>query len=161
MKTGSTKPEWDTPPDGDFARYVERLTALAPAITAQPPSPGSTTTTTSSSSKPTTAGGARPVTQGVPPDLVQVLMPLFGVLRTARVVLLVLVALHAVALFVFSQGSVPGLVVMVALWWALGWLLQPAPKALSSTGPGATPGLEPLQVRLRQVAGQRTTGKKK
>ncbi|KRD26856.1 MULTISPECIES: hypothetical protein [Acidovorax] len=88
-------------------------------------------------------------------------MPLFGVLRTVRVVLLVLIALHAVALFVFSQGSLPGLVVMGAIWWGLGWLMEAAPKALSSAGSGATPGVAPLQERLRQVTQQRKTGKKK
>ncbi|WP_225584798.1 hypothetical protein [Acidovorax sp. ACV01] len=156
MNTGSTKPEWDTPPNGDFARYVERLSASAPARSAQAPSPGSTT-----ASKPAAAGGVRPMSPAVPLDLAQVLMPLFGVLRTVRVVLLVLIALHAVALFVFSQGSLPGLVVMGAIWWGLGWLMEAAPKALSSAGSGATPGVAPLQERLRQVTQQRKTGKKK
>ena len=97
----------------------------------------------------------------MPPDLAHTLLPLLGVLRTVRAVLLVFVVLHGVALLIFSQGSLAGLVFMVALWWGLGWLLQAAPKALGATSANVRASTEPLQERLRQLAQQRKTGKTK
>lgn len=157
MKTGATKPEWDTPSDGDFASYVERLTALpperkVPPTAARAPSAQAQTPGTSAPSHPS---------QALPPDLAQVLLPLLGVLRTVRAVLLGFLVLHAIALFIFSQGSLPGLILMGALWWGLGWVTRAAPQAMGAKAVGALAGSEALQERLRQVAQQRKTGKKK
>lgn len=157
MKTGATKPEWDTPADGDFASYVERLTALPPERKAPPTSSRSPR----APAQPPSSGGSSPPSQALPPDLTQVLLPLLGVLRTVRVVLLGFLVLHAIALFIFSQGSLPGLIFMGALWWGLGWLTKAAPRALGSKAVGALAGSEALQERLRHVAQQRKTGKKK
>ena len=38
MNPSATKPEWDAPKDGDFARYVDRLTAAH--VVALPEEPG-------------------------------------------------------------------------------------------------------------------------
>ncbi len=160
MRTDPTKLEWDTPPGGDFARYVERLTAPASAARGPQPPSGSIVAAPLSTT-PTVAVSARIAARSTSPDLAEVLMPLFRVLRPARAVLLALMALHVATLFVFSQGSIAGLVVMAVLWWMLGWLMEAAPRALSSARPGGLPGMQPLHERLRQLAEQRTTGKKK
>ncbi len=157
MKTGATKPEWGTPSDGDFASYVERLTALPPERKVPPTAargPGAQARTPGTSAP-------SPPSQALPPDLAQVLLPLLGVLRTVRAVLLGFLVLHAIALLIFSQGSLPGLILMGALWWGLGWLARAAPQALGAKAVGALASSEALQERLRQVAQQRKTGKKK
>ena len=166
MTTGATKPDWDTPPDGDFAAYVERLTAQKPlqkAPVTQAPA-AAVAAVGRAAQAPNT--GAQAQAQALPPDLLQVMRPLAGVLRTVRAVLLVMVVLHGIALFLLGQGSLPGLVVMGVVWWGLGWLMQSAAQLGSAQASGVNTATQALQDRLRQVAQQRSgtglgTGKKK
>ena len=164
MTTGATKPDWDTPPDGDFAAYVERLTAQKPlqkAPVSQAPA-AAVAAVGRAAQAPNTGAQA----QALPPDLLQVMRPLAGVLRTVRAVLLVMVVLHGIALFLLGQGSLPGLVVMGVVWWGLGWLMQSAAQLGGAQASGMNTATQALQDRLRQVAQQRSgtglgTGKKK
>ena len=165
MTTGATKPDWDTPPDGDFAAYVERLTAQKPlqkAPVTQAPAAAAAAAVGRAAQAPNTGAQA----QALPPDLLQVMRPLAGVLRTVRAVLLVMVVLHGIALFLLGHGSLPGLVVMGVVWWVLGWLMQSAAQLDSAQASGVNTATQALQDRLRQVAQQRSgtglgTGKKK
>lgn len=163
MTTGATKPDWDTPPDGDFAAYVERLTAQKPLQKAPVTQAPAAAVAVGRAAQAPSAGAQA---QALPPDLLQVMRPLAGVLRTVRAVLLVMVVLHGIALFLLGQGSLPGLVVMGVVWWGLGWLMQSAAQLGSAQASGVNTATQALQDRLRQVAQQRSgtglgTGKKK
>ena len=164
MTTGATKPDWDTPPDGDFVAYVERLTAQKPLQKAPVMhAPGAAVAAVGRAAQAPSAGAQA---QALPPDLLQVMRPLAGVLRTVRAVLLVMVVLHGIALFLLGHGSLPGLVVMGVVWWGLGWLMQSAAQLGSAQASGVNTATQALQDRLRQVAQQRSgtglgTGKKK
>ena len=163
MTTGATKPDWDTPPDGDFAAYVERLTAQKPLQKAPVTQAPAAAVAVGRAAQAPSAGAQA---QALPPDLLQVMRPLAGVLRTVRAVLLVMVVLHGIALFLLGQGSLPGLVVMGVVWWGLGWLMQSAVQLGSAQASGVNTATQALQDRLRQVAQQRSgtrlgTGKKK
>lgn len=163
MTTGATKPDWDTPPDGDFAAYVERLTAQKPLQKAPVTQAPAAAVAVGRAAQAPSAGAQA---QALPPDLLQVMRPLAGVLRTVRAVLLLMVVLHGIALFLLGHGSLPGLVVMGVVWWVLGWLMQSAAQLGGAQASGMNTATQALQDRLRQVAQQRSgtglgTGKKK
>ena len=168
MTTGATKPDWDTPPDGDFAAYVERLTVQKPLqkapVTQAPAAAAAAAVAAVGRAAQAPSAGAQ--AQALPPDLLQVMRPLAGVLRTVRAVLLVMLVLHGIALFLLGHGSLPGLVVMGVVWWVLGWLMQSAAQLGGAQASGMHTATQALQDRLRQVAQQRSgtglgTGKKK
>ena len=166
MTTGATKPDWDTPPDGDFAAYVERLTAQKPLQKAPVTHAPAAAAAVAAVGRAAQAPSAGAQAQALPPDLLQVMRPLAGVLRTVRAVLLVMVVLHGIALFLLGHGSLPGLVVMGVVWWGLGWLMQSAAQLGGAQASGMNTATQALQDRLRQVAQQRSgtglgTGKKK
>ena len=168
MTTGLTKPEWDTPPNGDFASDVERLTAARPVIPVPVPSrPGAKAPATFSVPAVSVGDAHLPLQVlarafGLVPGELQ-LQPFLRVLRTARVVLLVLAALHVAALVLWGRGSLVGLLMMAGLWWGLGWFLQVVVTVLKA--PDASAGIAAQvnqeQERLRQTGLQRQSGKKK
>ncbi len=159
MTMHSIKPEWDTPPNGDFASYVERLSASqalqsgraqaahSAQVTQQRPPGGAA---------PAPRAGATPVLPAVvlPPDLVQLVAPFVGLLRIARTLLALLMGVHGLSLLLAGQGSWFGLAVMAALWWGMG-------LAIKAAATGTPVQAAAVKERLRQVAQQRKTGNKK
>ncbi len=157
------RPDWDAPPDGDFARYVERLGATAPAA-ARP-----SHTTAVGAAEPTRLQDAPlrgesaspPTVQAHPPDLAAMAGQLGGRLRGARVVLLVAIGIHAIAWLGFGRGSLPVLMFMAVLWWGLGRVVQILPGLLSLPRNAENQGVESWRQRLRARAPQGKAESKK
>ena len=160
MTTGKTKPEWDTPPEGDFAAYVERLTGPRPAATLVSPQPAPAATIAEPISPPpglVPDAPARAAGPASPADGLQALPALFSGVRVARAFLLSLTLVHAVTLLVWGRGSWVGLLMMASLWWGLGRMGVIASQLLGHAG--ARTSVLQAQARVRQKALQRASEK--
>ncbi|WP_345066747.1 hypothetical protein [Acidovorax lacteus] len=158
---------WDTPPHGDFAAYVERLTAesaaraaaaahrtsaAAPAPAPAAPVPASASASPSAAPQRTAASRGRPASKA--PRVAQVavaqalqqhpaaLAALLTVVRGARRGALGMAVLLGV-LWWWSGGVPLASVAFLAIWWSLGralrWLGDVAPQAAPPASAPATP----------------------
>lgn len=141
---------WDGPADGDFASYVERLSA-APA---RPPAPvphwddGPHNAAAASVAPPPLATG-RDDRSNVPAS------SFAGVVRTARAVVLLLVIAQALALFYFQAGVVPLLLFTGVLWFSLGRLQRFLSKALPGVSRPDSASLQRLREQVQRAARER------
>jgi hypothetical protein len=160
------KPEWDTPPRGDFAAYVERLSGAVPGAQtlggrAQASVLGSLSGGGKGSAPAAKTGHVVP-TKAVAPGAPAVLGAVTQVLRVVRGVLLLSVAVQALALFVLGQGSWWGLFATAFLWWGLGRAASLARTVLTLPGTtNAEQGIAQLKQQLAALAQQKNTGKRK
>ena len=160
------KPEWDTPPHGDFAAYVERLSGAVPGAQSagrllQASSPATRPNPKAGPGKRTEAVGA---VQGkaVAPGPYSVWEPLSRVVRAVRGVLLLSVVVQVLMLFVLEQGSWWGLFATAFVWWGLGRVASKVRTVLTLPGvANADQGLAQLKKQLADLAQQKNAGKRK
>ena len=146
------KNDWDTPPNGDFVRYLEHLAATAPTTG---PVPAPTSTIPPAGTPKSAPATAQPVL-----PLASQWAAVLSALHKGRIILLWLTLAHLAAWLLLDRGSVPLLIFMAAVWGAWGWVLA----ALSDDGPPshrARSGLERLQQEIRSLAQQRPHEKSK
>lgn len=167
MTMHSIKPEWDTPPNGDFASYVERLSASqalqsvraqaahSAQVTQQHALPGGVAPGSAQAAARKAGASPAPLAVALPPDLLQVVAPFIGMVRIARTLLAVIAGVHALTLVMTGQGSWPVLAVMAGLWWFMGIVIKAASADTVVVPPAA------VKERERQAAQQRKTGNKK
>jgi hypothetical protein len=160
------KPEWDTPPHGDFAAYVERLSGAVPGAQ----SAGRLLQASRPATRPNPKLGPGKHTEAVSavqskataPGPYSVWEPLSRIVRVVRGVLLLSAAVQMLMLFVLEQGSWWGLCVTALMWWGLGRVASMVRTVLTLPGiANADQGIAQLKKQLADLAQQKNTGKRK
>lgn len=148
MNPSATKAEWDAPKNGDFARYVERLTA-AHAVTL-PEEPGRVPHVGERMARTQPVGADTHL-----PDLQALKVPTVAILSSVQLGLFLLAVAQLALLALAGLGSVFGVTAAVVAWWLVGrWKAvlrgprQPAGLPKSS--------LVALQRELQALAKQKT-----
>ncbi len=117
MTNRSSNHNLDTPTNGDFASYIERLNTPKATVETSFKAPDAEAPSAQDTKVP----------PSLPPDLSEILntlLPFQGFIRPARLVLVLLMSLQVVALVFFSGGSFFGIFMLLFLWWALGQLSE-------------------------------------
>ena len=154
---------WDTPVDGDFASYVERLNAASaphPAPPSAAPSAGAV--------QPKAAKVAKAVEMEPPPHLtVEEATSAAGLaekVRSVRLVFLLVLVGQVLLLLFFQKGSLPLLFFTGVLWLLLGRgqsaLFSASTKAKGGPGRDSS-NLQRLREELQRSLRDRATKSKK
>lgn len=157
------KIESDTPVDGDFASYVERLSGAGKGAPPVPSEQQRKTPAWLAASSQSLSGGSTGGPGSTPAyGLASLLMPLSGALKVVQAVLLLFVVVQAVALFGLGKGAWPSLLITALAWWTIGRVVRLTGALGASGKEGLGKKYALLQERLAQLAEkQRKTGNTK
>ncbi|MGP1684825.1 MAG: hypothetical protein ACTS8S_21080 [Giesbergeria sp.] len=148
MNPSATKAEWDAPKNGDFARYVERMTA-AHAVTL-PEEPGRVPHVGEMMVRAKPVGADKGL-----PDLQALKAPTVAILSSVQLGFFLLAVAQLALLALAGLGSPFGVAAAVLAWWLVGrWKsVLRGPRQ-----PGSSPknSLVALQRELQALAQQRS-----